>query len=454
MDGGDPAGPASRLAAFAHSGWGGAPAPGETLVVAVSGGADSVALLDLLHGMGRWRLVVFHLDHQLRPEAHADAEAVRELAAGFGCEPVIERADIAALARAERIGIEECGRRERYARLVALAKRRGAAAILTAHHRDDQVETVLMNLLRGAGETGAAGLPERRDLDGVPLLRPLLPFSREELRGWLRARARTWREDASNDDERFRRNLVRHRVLPLLERAEPGFAAALVRWAEEQQQAETWRPPPGASLALAEIGALARPRRGARWRALLASLSIEPSRERIRRLDELALGAPGRRLHLGGLLFQRGGDVVRWEPARAEGTRARVMLPGPGVFHRGGERIELRDREVPSDARTTTGETWLDAEALRWPLVWRLAEPAERWRPLGASGHQTVRKYLAARGVPARSRAMVAVVADAEGVLWIPGYGVAERARIGEGTVRTVHGRVGPDRARPGNGTA
>nr|MBA3685405.1 tRNA lysidine(34) synthetase TilS [Planctomycetota bacterium] len=192
------------------------PPTGTLVVVAVSGGADSMALWDLLAVDGRWRLAIYHLDHGLRDDSATDGELVRDRARGYAAAGssavavVVERRDVAGLARAWHCGIEAAGRRARYERLAVVAGELGAAAVVTAHHRDDQVETVLANVLRGADLVGTAGMSVRRDLrPGVPLLRPLLAIGRSELRAHLEQRGLSWREDASNADPRFRRNHLR-----------------------------------------------------------------------------------------------------------------------------------------------------------------------------------------------------------------------------------------------------
>ncbi|HVM25071.1 MAG TPA: tRNA lysidine(34) synthetase TilS, partial [Candidatus Limnocylindrales bacterium] len=172
----------------------------------------------LLHGAARmvqadaraWRLTVAHLDHGIRPESADDAAFVADAAAalGLGCET--RRTDVAALARDEGRSIEEAGREARYRFLAEVASE--GALIATAHTLDDAAETVLLNLMRGSGLAGAAGIPARRGR----IVRPLLGERRERLRGLLDAAGLPYRLDASNDDPAFLRNRVRAELLPLL----------------------------------------------------------------------------------------------------------------------------------------------------------------------------------------------------------------------------------------------
>ena len=194
-----------------------------TLVLAVSGGPDSMALL---HGAARlvetdvrrWRLTVAHLDHALRPDSADDARFVAEAAEALALRFEGLRTDVAALARDEGRSIEEAAREARYRFLEAVAPE--GALIATAHTADDAAETVLLNLLRGSGLAGARGIPARRGR----IVRPLLDVRRATLRGLLDAAGIGYRIDPSNEDPAFLRNRVRNEVLPLLEEIRPGAA--------------------------------------------------------------------------------------------------------------------------------------------------------------------------------------------------------------------------------------
>lgn len=412
---------------------------GATVVVAVSGGADSTALLHLLAEDGRLRLVAWHLDHGLRSEARAEAELVAEQARRLGVALLRATADVRALAAAWGLGIEAAGRRCRYQLLAEAAAACGASVVATAHHRDDQAETVLMHALRGAGDRGLSGIPARRRLaDGVELVRPLLSYGRQELHAWLRARGLTWSEDPSNRDRRFRRNELRAH-LAAWESALPGCAAALAGAAGAAR--ERHRPHQAAADALWAVragpGSIALTTPGppaavaaALWCRLCADIGVEPSRARLARIADLAGGAPGRRLDLGGWLLERRTDGLRWSrtyPVAAPAAAVVLAVPGETVC---GD-LELSVESCAAD--TTSVDTWrqqLDAAAVVGALHRRLPRAGERWRPLGAPGSQPLVKSLASAGVPAHRRAGTAVVADDRGVVWIPGVRLAERVRV------------------------
>jgi tRNA(Ile)-lysidine synthase len=200
------------------------------LVLAVSGGPDSMALL---HGAAhlvasqerRWQLTVAHLDHALRDGSAADATFVSDTAAALGLATEARRTDVAALARAEGRSIEDAGREARYRFLDVVAP--AGALILTAHTLDDLAETVLINLLRGSGTAGVAGIPARRGNIG----RPLLSERRETLQTLLDEAGLAYRTDPSNEDPAFLRNRVRAELIPLMESLRPGAVERIGRFA-------------------------------------------------------------------------------------------------------------------------------------------------------------------------------------------------------------------------------
>jgi tRNA(Ile)-lysidine synthetase-like protein len=202
------------------------------MVLAVSGGPDSVALLhaavqvrqtDAAH----WPLTVAHLDHALRPNSADDARFVNETADALGVPVEVRRADVAALARAEGRSLEDAGREARYRFLEEVASRLGETALIaTAHTADDSAETILLNLARGTGLTGLRGIPPRRGR----VVRPLLGERRATLRAALDAAGTTYRLDPSNADPAHARNRVRAELLPALERINPAVVETLSRF--------------------------------------------------------------------------------------------------------------------------------------------------------------------------------------------------------------------------------
>ncbi|HUG94768.1 MAG TPA: tRNA lysidine(34) synthetase TilS [Pleomorphomonadaceae bacterium] len=202
------------------------------LVLAVSGGPDSTALLHAAVALARardWQLVVAHLDHGLRQESGDDARFVTDAADALGLPWRLRRTDVAAQARQEGSGVEEAGRIARYAFLDEVADSLGPdALVVTAHTADDQAETVLLNLARGSGQRGLRGMPDRRGR----VVRPLLHVRRSALRAALDAAGIEYRLDPTNADTERSRARVRVELLPALERLNPAAVEALLRFAE------------------------------------------------------------------------------------------------------------------------------------------------------------------------------------------------------------------------------
>ena len=209
----------------------GPPAPGAALVLGLSGGADSVALADVLASLQRrrgFRLVAAHLDHGLRPDSADDAAFCHAFCATLGIPFRGGSAPVRARAGREKGGLEQAARLERYSFLRRVKDDEGATLIAVAHTRDDQAETLLLRLLRGAGASGLAGMRPRSG----DLLRPLLDVSRARVLEHVHSRGLAWREDPSNADPVHLRNRVRHELLPYLEqRFNPRVREALARTA-------------------------------------------------------------------------------------------------------------------------------------------------------------------------------------------------------------------------------
>ena len=206
--------------------------PGRRVLVAVSGGPDSVCLAHFLAQMARRKgltLELFHVHHGLRGRAaDGDAASVEKLGRALGVATRVARAGVRALAKKRGLGLEEAGRKERYRLLAARARRGRFDAVATGHHLDDQAETVLLHLLRGTSLEGLGGIaPSRTLAPGVALIRPLLPLTRAEVLLYLEMHGLASREDRSNRDRKFARNWVRAEVLPLLESRAPGVKERL-----------------------------------------------------------------------------------------------------------------------------------------------------------------------------------------------------------------------------------
>ena len=202
---------------------------GDSILLAVSGGPDSVVMLDFFAGQARTRrlkLYICHINHKLRGKsADADAAFVKKLGAEYGIETCILSADVKALAKRSGAGIEHTARNARYRLLSGTALKKKCGLVATAHHSDDHAETIILNLLRGTEPKGLLGIPAKRELcrgrTKVDLIRPMLAVSRREIEAYLEANGLSSRKDRTNNDEYYTRNWIRKTLLPLMLKKQP-----------------------------------------------------------------------------------------------------------------------------------------------------------------------------------------------------------------------------------------
>ena len=452
--------------------------PEGVLVVGVSGGPDSLALLHALATGGRRgdplhhpeKLVVGHLNHSLRPDATGDAQYVARVCSNWGVACFVEEADVGAQAQAQGLSLEEAGRLARYRFLAELARRVDAAAVAVGHNADDQAETVLMHFVRGAGLAGLRGMlpvgpmPEAPDLR---LLRPLLTVSRAEIERYCRQHELEPRLDASNVDETFFRNRLRHELLPMLEEYNPQIrerlqnTAAVVAadyellqqlrreaWMDILREGgdgwlrvdlEAWRDLP-LSLRRSTL-------RHAVWElhSSLRDVTFEPV-EQAREVAET--GDVGAQATLpGGLVLTVEYDAWRLATEEASppvrrpqlsGDEALVLsLPGRASLA-GGWFVEATAcHDVSQEAVENNPDPWLayvDAEEARQLLV-RPRRPGERFQPLGMAGHSAkVSDVMINEKIPAGLRARWPLVANRDHLLWLVGHRLDRRARVTAGS--------------------
>ncbi len=455
--------------------------PGASVVVGVSGGADSVALLAALCELGRqpgrgYRVTAAHLNHQLRREADAEQHFTESLAARLGVECRLEQRDVAAEADLGGQSLEQTGRRLRYEFLRRVAEQVGAGYVAVAHHADDQVETVLFRLLRGTHLRGLGGMPAVRDLDAdVKLIRPLLGVRRAEIEEFCRRRGLAWCADSSNQDRKFSRNFIRHELLPRLrEGVNPRVDSALVRLANSARQIEQHLDRLGSEV-LAE--ALRQPADGRDGRVELDLQALSRQTELIRGYAiRAALERAG--LPMGGITADHiaalarmavGGDATAMDlPAGWAATtdgRALMICPGPGSEEADEPRaswppVELAcpgrtalpdGREVvcelrPMDKRAFEAHCrsgrhdveWADADAVRRPLLCRPRQPGDVLRPLGLGGTQKAGKCLTNVKYPPDRRDEVLCVADREGVVFLWPVRIDDRVKITPATTTAL----------------
>lgn len=430
-------------------------------VVAVSGGADSIALLEALHAL--WspsliRLVVAHIHHGIRNvEADADACFVAESARRLGLPFAMRRVDVPATAASTGESHEMAARRLRRNALLEVAAEESADAICTGHTADDQIETLFLRLARGTGPRGLGGIaPRTRTEPGPPWLRPLLDCRRADLRAWLTQAGATWREDSTNHDLSIPRNRVRARLVPALaETFGPPATANLLRtldllrdeedgWLQPlvDREFDTLQTEPDAAVTEVECARLrAKPPALVR-RLLLAWLQQQgiPAEhqtfERLEALTALALAPDqgSRQLDLGGGWTAHrvyGALHLSQGTAGSEEVRpVRLAVPGTTTLADGLEVVVERTQGYRRSSRTTPWDLPLQASlradgvaACEW--VWRSVRKGDHMRPLGCSGHRKLSDILIDWKIPKARRPRVPVLVCGETVAWLPGYAVA-----------------------------
>ncbi len=425
-------------------------AGGETVLVAVSGGADSVALLSILTALApAWRLTLhaLHVDHGLRPDSERDGEVVRALGARLGVPVEVERVQVGPGS------VEAAARAARYAALEAWADRLGAARIAIGHTLDDQAETVLMRVLGGAGVRGLAAIPPVRGR----IIRPLIELRRQALREALAEAGLDWVEDPSNRDPKFLRNRIRHELLPLLAasyHAEVVPAlAGVARLARESVQAlDHAASLELARLAVVEAGALTLPR--AALAALPPSIAAEALRQAAARFGSraplrawahrglrrvLATAPPRRPFRLGGVIVEVSGDRIRVGARPPQTLTARALaVPGRVELPEIGRALQARLLPAAGYAVPRTADrVAFDATDLPRALGVRPRRRGDRFHAFG-TGERRLKSLLIDAKVPRWDRARLPLVEANGRILWVAGLRRSAAAPITAATREIV----------------
>ena len=423
--------------------------PGDRLLVAVSGGADSVALLHLLSELSAdypFDIMVAYLDHQLRPESREDAGFVEALCRRLGVPAFIEQCDVKQLAGQLGTGLEDAGRQARREFLERIADEQDCSAIALAHHADDQAETILFRLLRGSGLSGLAAMKMKTGR----YLRPLLTFGREELRSYLQQNDIAWREDASNEDQSFSRNRIRHQLLPNLREYNPRVVDALNRLGRQAADEESYweqvavafldrvgqRTDDGFEIPVDELLKLGRAERRRMVRSFLEQAreflaGIEADHiDLVERLVES--DTPQADLDLPGLWVGRRYNRLLCASEQPGVPEYEIEITEPGayrlptgmqlVFSVGNERLEEDDDTV-----------LFPANQLSFPLQVRSPRPGDRFQPSGMTGTKLLKDYFIDTKIDRESRQRTPVVWSGEEIIWLAGRRRCEQFRPAQG---------------------
>ena len=438
-------------------------------IVGVSGGPDSLCLMEALRQAG-YPILVAHFNHRLRPDADSDATAVEQTAARLMVASIIDGGDVRAYASEHGMSLEEAARHMRYTFLFEQARRVGAQAVAVGHTADDQVETVLMHFLRGAGLTGLKGMPHRTILPAfdaqLPIVRPLLDVWREETVVFCAANGMRPNYDPSNDSLNFTRNRLRNLLIPTLETYNPKFREAIWRSVQtlkadyallRETLDNAWSgcvTSEAPDLIIFNIPQLTTHSLGLQRNLVRRAIeALRPGQEItysiLHRATRFINDSTATRTDLtGGLtLFREGRSLYlstpgvdlpfdKWPQIQEGAEPIKVTIPG-GVELSGGWRFSCESWRLPALAREQAErnedplQVWLDADSLPASLELRMRHSGDRFEPLGMDGHtQKLSDFLVNEKMPRRARDRWPLLCSGDTVVWVPGYRPAHPYRL------------------------
>ena len=457
----------------------------EKVLLAVSGGADSIALMYAMHALRAENLfdaelLCAHINHQLRAaEADRDEEFVVAQAAKLKLPVTTRRSDVRGFARLHKLSIETAARRLRMEALIDIAKANDCSRIATAHQKNDNAETIIQRLSRGTGFRGLGGIwPERIFADQIKFIRPMLCFTRDEVVRYLQKRNLNWCRDRTNDDCTYRRNYIRHRLMPALQQeCSDSIVEQLSQLARSARRYygmvcsradEVWPclADSGAEKTMLDLKPFLtepQPVKVELIRRILANIGCGErnfTQEHYKGILLLAeQNVTGRKMELpggyvvrreyGNLIFSncRVGPALseaEWvaPPISSKDQTVTVEIPGQTTFEKFLiQAIVLERNEVDFEkfkAAKTDSIEWFDLDKTKPPLVVRRRRTGDRFVPLGQSEEKKLGKFLTAQRVPHGLRRDVFVVADGEKIIWVWPVRISEQVRVTGGTKRIL----------------
>ncbi len=458
----------------------------QALVVGVSGGADSLALMHGLHALG-FNLIIAHLDHALRPESPQEADFVGNLAESYGLPFICEWVDVAEAAKEAGQSLEEAARECRYRFLFEAARVHQAQAVAVAHHADDQVETVLMHFLRGAALPGLSGMAYREVIESwdkkIPVVRPLLGTWRDEIDRYVEEAGLEPCMDVSNQDTTYFRNRLRHELIQELESYNPQVRSVLWRMADVLQEEDrylsklagkAWEKcrvstqEDRVELNYSSILGLDKAMQRRVLRRAVSILcpdlrdigfdAVERGLSFIAEPSESGMIDLAARLNLA--LVEDVLIVKTWDAALPEWDKP--LLPnasftaslsiGESIRLKHGWRIEaeeildLPDKLLDRVEDLPVTEVWLDLDTLELPLTLQGRDEGERWQPLGMEGHsQKLSDFLINEKIPQHLREFWPLVCSGGQIAWVAGLRPADPFKVTKTTQRVLRLRLVKD---------
>ena len=440
--------------------------PGDRVVVGISGGPDSAALLHALwelRGDFHLSLLAAHLDHRLRPEGEKEAHFVRKLAGKLGVPFFGGRADVRSCQKEKGLTVQEASREVRYAFLKEIARKNRADKIALGHTADDQAESMIMRILRGSGTRGLSGIPPVRN--GL-YIRPLIGVWREEIEAFLEEKRIVPLTDPSNQSQKYLRNRIRHELLPLLQQYNPRIRQVLVQMADLfRGEEEFWETHLSEKLAGAvrsrrketlvlDVPALLSHPLPIRLRCLRKA--IEETQGHLRGISLphiwalnslLEASDPNRTLKLPrGLTVTRAYQALHLSRSREEAVPFEHPVPGPGYVEipeiGRAMRFETQSRKGKAPLDESPLVALLDFDDLEFPLTVRSFHPGDRFQPLGMEGEKKIKDLFIDCKVPALQRKRIPILCRGDRILWVGGVRIDNRARLKPETRRILRAEL------------
>jgi tRNA(Ile)-lysidine synthase len=434
------------------------------IIVAVSGGVDSMVLFDLLSRERDIKFMAAHFNHRLRDEeSDGDEEFVRSFCRQRGIECHVGNADTARVAAEERRGIQESARDLRYAFFRSVAQQYAGSVIATGHHADDNAETILLHLCRGTGLDGMRGILPTSENEGVTLIRPLLFARRNEIEEYARHEKLVFRIDSSNLKDDYARNALRHRAFPMLEEIfGPSVVDTVSRTAEaigpaaEFLSAETERAlfacrsvqPNGTwELSIAGLNRLHPALRALCLREAAVRAGSAPGMAHVMDLGRLLASEPGTRVSLpGGIEAWRKRATIRFAPMETPEPFAIAVEPGR-TYTVAGFRFSSEVAPIPAviSGKDPSIEFVDVARIEKHRLELRSWQPGDAFVPLGMSGTKKLSDFFVDEKVPIERKRRTPVLATEDGnIVWVCGLRIDDRFKITGATTRALRLELTP----------
>lgn len=404
---------------------------GCSVLCACSGGADSTALLHLLCMTPSLNVACAHFNHRLRgAESDRDEAFVRALCDRLGVACYCGSEDVGAYASERRIGLEQAARELRYSFLEKTAQERGFNRIATAHHAEDNAETILLNLARGSAMRGLCGIPPVRGR----IVRPLLSATRDEILAYLRENGLSFVEDGTNVLDDCARNRVRHQVLPLLQAENSAAVEHISAAAELLRRDEEYLSSCAVSFIEAELHDDSLPVK--KFLDLPEPVGTRVLRQALGQLSGTHIAAayalcrsaePHAYADLPGRRLEKDGDRILLHAQSAASIRRRMIPEGETVLQEAGLRVIRRRVRPDEEIHNSFNTFFFQYDLIRGMIFVASRSPGDSVRLLGRGCTKTLKKLFSEAGIPLAERAKIPVLYDSEGVIAVAGFGAAER---------------------------